>query len=379
MRIGFDAKRFYHNHTGLGNYSRTLIAGLQQHGPDLELYLYNPKQQSGISTPAGAMQVLPPANIPAAWWRSFGQVKDWQQRGLHLYHGLSNELPLASFPASLKTVVTVHDIIYERYPHQYGLYETAMHRFKIKNACRRAHVVIAISEQTKNDLLEFYKVPEEKIVVCYQSCNPVFYASPDETLMQQVKTFFNLPEQFFLYVGSITERKNLLRIVTAMQQLGSNLKWPLVVVGKGKEYQQKVQAFLSEHNLTNRVRFLSYEAKNETLSLNSPQVLAALYRSAAALVYPSLFEGWGIPVLEAHAAGLPVITANVSSMPEISGEAALYVNPMNVDAIAAAMLRLQNNANLRNQLVQQGYDRAKLFTLDACINPVISVYRSLMK
>ena len=378
MRIGFDAKRFYHNHTGLGNYSRTLVSGLQRYAPGYELFLYNTKAAINITTPQGATEVLPPSQMPAAWWRSFAQVRQWSRQGLDVYHGLSNELPLASFPTGIKTVVTVHDIIYERYPHHYGRYETLMHRAKIKNACRRADVVIAISAQTKADLLEFYKVPEEKIKVCYQSCNEAFYAPSDAQQMEELKKVFKLPREFFLYVGSITERKNLLRIVQAMGQ-EKRLQWPLVVIGKGKKYFNQVQAFLQQHQLQDRVKFLSYEEVQPPLSLNKPQVLAALYHCAAALVYPSLFEGWGIPVLEAHAAGLPVITSQLSSMPEISGDAALYVNPFNVDTIADAMLRVQNEPTLRSRMILQGTEQAKLFTLEACTLPVASVYQSLVR
>jgi glycosyltransferase involved in cell wall biosynthesis len=255
-----------------------------------------------------------------------------------------------------------------------------MHRQKIQYACTHANAVIAASDQTKKDLVEMYKISAEKIVVGYQSCHAAFGQQASDGLKSQIRQHYQLPEQFFLYVGSVIERKNLLRICEAMQIAGSALHLPLVIVGNGGAYKEKVTSFLAANGLTSRAWFLS-EAKwkSADVNLNLPENLSALYQMATALIYPSIFEGFGIPVLEAMTAGVPVITSNISSMPEIGADAVSYVDPFDVISIRLAMEQMQNNALMRKQLAEKGLQRSQVFSLQSCTAFVMNTYKNVRK
>jgi glycosyltransferase involved in cell wall biosynthesis len=381
MNIGFDAKRYFHNATGLGNYSRTLVNGLAQLYPQHQYFLFNPKPSQKFGMPQGlpVQEVLPQLFFDkqfSALWRSKRMVKSFAAHKLELYHGLSHEIPAGLKDSKVRSVVTIHDLIFERYPAQYGPFEVRMHRAKIKWACRHADRVIAISRQTASDLQTLYKVPPGKIDVCYQSCDPHFAQPQPETLKAEVQKAYHLPKQFLLYVGSLIERKNLLGICKGMHAAGSRLQLPLVVVGTGKKYREKVASFLAAHNMQHRVHFLAdAQGVGPEADIRHPAHLAALYQMATALVYPSYFEGFGIPVLEALWSRVPVVTSNVSCLPETGGNGVLYVDPASTSEMAAALLRMQNDETLREELINKGWAHAQNFTPQKCTAAVMNVYQ----
>ncbi|HUQ97025.1 MAG TPA: glycosyltransferase family 1 protein [Chitinophagaceae bacterium] len=382
MTIGFDAKRYFHNETGLGNYSRTFVNGLVQLYPENQYILYNPKKSKHFQVPdsKNLKEIRPQAPVSKmfpALWRSNWVTNDFKKRGLDLYHGLSHEIPVGINKMGIKSIVTIHDLIFERYPDQFKKIDVQLYRRKFKYACAHANRIIAISTQTKNDLIDIYKVDERKIDICFQSCHPAFAQETREAEKNRLRQQFQLPNTFFLYVGSIIERKNLLTICKAMLLLNGDLKIPLVVVGNGKRYKENVKAFLAQNDLTSQVYFLSDQANNKN-ALKNPYTLAGIYKLATALIYPSFFEGFGIPVLEALQAGLPVITSNSSCLPETGGSAALYVDPANSEELAAAMKQLYNDEMLRNALVAKGKLQAKKFSLETCTNAVMDVYKKVV-
>lgn len=382
MNIGFDAKRAYHNNTGLGNYSRTLIKGLAEGYSIHEYFLFNPKENGVLYHPShqNVHEVLPDSPLHrkfSALWRTHWIKEDLMDRGLHLYHGLSGELPVGIKQTGIKTVVTIHDLIFERYPEQYGAINSFIYRKKFRYACKVADKIIAISKQTKDDLIQFYGVNAKKIEVCYQSCHPAFANNATEELKSSIRAAYDIPESFFLYVGSIIERKNLLNICRALK--ASRLQVPLVVVGNGKRYKETVKAYLAQEGMQHQVLFVSEQKGiDESLSLNKPQNLAALYRMALAMIYPSMFEGFGIPVLEALWSKLPVITSNTSCLPETAGPAALYVDPLSVPELSSAMQRVAGDEQLRSELIKKGLTHAANFTLEKCSAGVMNVYQNIL-
>lgn len=385
MRIGFDAKRFFHNTTGLGNYSRTLVNGLANYYPQHEYILFNPKPVSPYSLPAAnnTFEVNPAGFLSITFpslWRSVWMCDDIRAQKLDLFHGLSHELPKGIGRSGVKSVVTIHDLIFERYPEQYGSYEVRMHRHKIQHACRFADVIIAASEHTKKDLAERYKVSEEKVVVAYQSCDPVFSNPPDFDLQAKLRLHYHLPDRFFLYVGSIIERKNLLGICEAMQRMPKESAIPLVIVGTGTGvYMKKLEAYIAASGLEKRILFLSKKASAPAAyNISHTNNLAALYQMSTALVYPSFFEGFGIPVLEALTSGVPAITSRQTSMEEISGDAACLISPGSAEEIATAMMRLQNDEQLRASLSAKGRERAKAFSLQNCTDHLMNIYQKVV-
>ena len=255
MNIGFDAKRAYHNGTGLGNYSRTLINSLSEYFPEHEYYLFNPKSSSKFQIPEkkNIHEVLPQgfaSKLFPSVWRSSWIKNDLKKNHIDLYHGLSHEIPSGIQNTSIKSVVTIHDLIHERYPEQYKSIDVKIYRKKFRYACKHADKIIAISKQTKQDIIDFYKTSEEKIVVCYQSCNPIFSNETSENEKQTTRKKYDLPGKYFLYVGSVIERKNLLTICKAQLLLKDEVNIPLVVIGNGGKYKEVVKEFILKNGLS---------------------------------------------------------------------------------------------------------------------------------
>jgi glycosyltransferase involved in cell wall biosynthesis len=318
-----------------------------------------------------------PASLFSSAWRSSWVKKDLRKLNINLYHGLSHEIPIGIQKTKIKSVVTIHDLIHERYPHQYNPLDVRIYNKKFRYACENADRIIAISKQTKQDIIQFYKTPEEKIAICYQSCNPDFSKQISEQEKQRVKRLYALPEKYFLYVGSIIERKNLLAICEAMLHLKNELAIPLVVIGEGGKYKQQVKDFITANHLGKEIVFLSEHTAAKGEAFKTAKDFPAIYQSAIAMIYPSMFEGFGIPVLEALFSNLPVITSNISSLPEAGGDAAYYVDPLDAGEIAEGMKKIFYDEKLRETMIQKGVLHAQNFTQEKCAAAVMNVYKSL--
>jgi len=382
MNIGFDAKRAYHNGTGLGHYSRTLIRSLAEYFPQNEYFLFNPKPSELFKLNGkNVHEVLPSGLLHktlSSVWRSTWIKNDLEKLDIDIYHGLSNEIPLDIHMTDTRSVVTIHDVIFERFPQQYSKIDVEIYKRKFKYACDHADKVIAISEQTKKDIMEFYKTPGEKISVCYQSCNPAFAETVSERTKQQIKEKYSLPDQYFLYVGSIIERKNLMGICKAIYLLRNELKIPLVVIGDGTKYKQQVKDFIKQIGLEKQIIFLSENPLAKVASsFLKAEDFPAIYQSAIAMIYPSFFEGFGIPVLEALWSRLPVITSNVSCLPEAGGDGAYYVDPNSSEEIAEGMKTIFADGSFTEALKEKGWQHAQNFTQQKCAADVMRVYEEL--
>lgn len=378
MRIAFDAKRAFLNDTGLGNYSRILLNSLFRLYPENQYYLATPKvtgmyrpvktENVNVIVPSGLGSLLKPV------WRGGLVMQELKRLKIDLYHGLSHEIPLGARRTGIRTVVTIHDLIFERFPQQYNAPDIRIYRSKIKYACKYADKVIAISRQTMQDLVNIYDVPEEKITVCYQSCDESFMRPVNPDIAARQRAYYKLPEQYFLYVGSVIERKNLLLICKALYQLKGKLDIPLVVIGNsGGNYMKQVREYVAENGLGDSVIFLSDSGRVAFADF------PAIYQSSLGLIYPSIYEGFGIPILEGMFSGIPVITSNVSCMPETGGDAAFYIDPYNVDSLADAMLKVAGDSALRASMIEKGRQHAQQFSWETTAAGVMQVYRSLVK
>jgi glycosyltransferase involved in cell wall biosynthesis len=384
MNIGFDAKMAYHNGTGLGHFSRTLIRSLSDYYPEHSYYLFNPRPSSLFQLGAKNIhEVLPGSfiykNFSSAW-RNSGIKKDLAKYKIKLYHGLDHELPDEIDKTGIKSIVTIHDLIYERYPEHFSVQNVKSFSKRFRYACEHADKVIAISEQTKQDILDFYKTPEGKIVVCYQSCNPAFGKTVSEEEKNKIKKLYGLPDQFFLYVGSVIERKNLLNICKAIFILRNEITMPLVIIGDGKKYKQQVKDYIRQNGLEKKIIFLSENATSVPPGAFQTAVdFPAIYQSATAMIYPSFFEGFGIPVLEALWSRLPVITSDVSCLPETGGKGAYYVNPNSAEEIAEGMRKIYSDPALRETMKEEGWQHAQSFTQQKSAGAVMNVYKDICK
>lgn len=383
MNIGFDAKRAFHNRTGLGHYSRTLMNSLAKYYPQHHYYLFNPKPSAFYKPTAENMHTILPTGMLhqklSSLWRSNWIKKDIVANKIDLYHGLSHEIPIGLHKTNCKTIVTIHDLIFERYPKQYKKIDIKIYQKKFRYACKNANRIIAISKQTKEDIIQFYGIEASKIDICYQSCNPSFAQkiSTDEKI--RIKEKYGLPKQFYLYVGSIIERKNLLTICKALHLLKEKNTIPLVVIGDGDTYVDEVKSYLKKNNIEKSVFFLSeQEAAQRSITFRNAADFPAIYQSAIAMIYPSIFEGFGIPVLEALWSRLPVITSNISCLPEAAGEGSILVNPYSEIEIAEAMQIVANDELKRMEMIDAGWEHAHHFTNEKCAANVMEVYKKVM-
>lgn len=373
MRIGFDAKRAFLNNTGLGNYSRDTIRVLSHYYQNNKYFLYTPKEDknnrlSFLDNRTNTLIHTPESLINKAlktYWRSISIVRDLFNNKIDIYHGLSNELPLSIEKTSIKTVVTIHDLIFIRYPYLFRTIDRKIYYKKFKSACNRANKIIAVSHQTKQDIIDFFLIPEERIEVVYQGCNKVFQDKISENIKQKILEKYNLPENYLLYVGSIEARKNLLALLKALKELPEQ---KLIVIGNGKAYKINCLRFISKHNLSNRVAFLN------DLTLEE---MAAIYQSAQLLVYPSVFEGFGIPILEALFSRIPVITSKDGCFSEAGGPATKYINPLSVNEIKEAILEIQSSTELQKQMIVKGFEYAQNFSDEKIAVNLMKVYKGL--
>ena len=372
MRIGFDAKRAFSNSTGLGNYSRDTIRILSKFYSDNKYFLYTPKKDNArlsfISERNNTFIRTPESLINKtlkSYWRSKSIVKDLFNNKIDIFHGLSHEIPLGIEKTSIKTVVTIHDLIFIRYPDLFRTIDRKIYYRKFKSACKRADKIIAVSEQTKKDIINFFEIPKSRITVVYQGCNKIFQSSISVNKRKETLNKYQIPENYLLYVGSIEKRKNLLTILKTLIELPNQ---ELVVIGKGKSYKTTCLKFIAEKNLLNRITFL------ENLSLEE---MAAIYQSAQIMIYPSLFEGFGIPILESLFSKTPVITSKGGCFSEAGGPDSKYINPLSVKEMKKAIIEIQESTKLREAMVEKGFEYAQNYTDEKISANLISVYNKL--
>jgi len=376
ITIGFDAKRIVSNGTGLGSYGRTLVNDLAQltHSSDglpisLKLRLYAPDRgrnelRSQVPERENLCFCYPDSpqhgTIRKSYWRSRSILNNLVRDKVEVFHGLSGELPIGISHWGIKSVVTIHDLIFLRHPEFYHWVDTKIYSWKFHQAVSEADHIIAISECTKRDIMELGGVEESRISVIYQSYAPRFKVSA------KVPTPFPLPERYILNVGSIEPRKNILLAVKALAFLPDDLS--LVVVGRHTSYADKVKAYAEEQGLAHRLQVLHGVSDDD---------LPALYASAETFVYPSVYEGFGIPIIEAISSGLPVVACTGSCLEEAGGPDALYVAPDDVPAMAAAIKQTLRGAQGREQRILRSQEYIKRFEGADVASQVVDVYRWL--
>lgn len=373
FRIGFDAKRLFNNFTGLGNYARTIVDNVSEFYPENEYYLYTPKIQVNPRTKPfinrSKYLICKPLHPFKSIWRTFTIVNSLREHNVQLFHGLSHEIPMGVAASGVKTIVTIHDLIFKHYPSHYSLFDRKMYDFKFRYACENANRIIAISNATKNDIVKFYGIDPNKIRVIYQTCDDAFKARASLELRKQVRKEFNLPQKFMLYVGSVIERKNLLGLVQALHLIPEENRITLVVIGDGTSYMAKVKAYIESNNLEKWVQFLSEVPFS---------YFPAIYQSADLMCYPSIYEGFGIPVLEGLYSKIPVITSKISSLPEAGGNAALLVDPFKPSEIAEAIQNVLQDAELRELMLERAVEHLKKFDSEILTRNLMRNYKELI-
>jgi len=300
-------------------------------------------------------------------WRSYRIPKLLVSDGIDIFHGLSHELPFR-FPAGkVKSVVTIHDLIFLRLPGLYTAIDRTIYKRKTRYACQKADRIIAISQKTADDIVEFFGTDRSKIDVIYQGCHPDFYRPLSQEEKAALRTKYNLPASYILYVGTIEERKNLLNLVRALHE--GNIDLPLVVIGRKTAYADEILQFLEKHRSV-RVFF-----HNSIANIDLP----GFYQLAGIFVYPSIYEGFGLPILEALASRTPVVTSQGGCFSEAGGPSTLYVDPMNALEIAGAINRINGDPDLRKKMIEAGFHHASGFRQEEVAGMVMNIYRKVLQ
>ncbi len=372
MKIGFEAKRVFHNTTGLGNYGRDLIKSLSTHYPENDYYLYNPKpsQKKLFSLDTNNVrEKLPSTSFYKKfknYWRQKAIVNDLVKDDIVLFHGLSGEIPSGLRKQGIKSIVTIHDLIFVRYPKLYSFFDRKIHFLKFKKAAVNADVVVAISEQTKADIIKYLKIEASKVKVVYQTCNDAFKNEYDNTQKEKVKQKYHLPEEFLLNVGTLEERKNAFSIVKTLK----NINTKLVLIGRETKYSDGIKEYIKKHDLDDKVIFLR----------NVPIIdLAVIYQLATVFIYPSIFEGFGIPIIEALYSKTPVISSTGSCFSEAGGPNSLYVSPENHHDLGEKIKYLLEHPEKRNELKEKGYHYVQQFNTENVTQNIYEIYKSVLK
>lgn len=374
LSIGFDAKRIVSNATGLGSYGRTLVNDLAA-SEHLDLHLYAPNEgrddlRSQVLLRGNLQFHYGKPGVPAlgtSLWRTHGIIKDLKRDGIQIYHGLSGELPIGIRKSGIKSVVTIHDLIFLRHPEFYHWIDTKIYAWKFRKTIKEADRIIAISECTKRDIIEYGHVDESRISLIYQSCAPRFSAEPDTQKQQEVRLHYNLPQRYILNVGSIEARKNIILAVKALQSLPEDLS--LVIVGRHTKYTDQVIDYVNSHQLSHRVLIL-HGVPNKHLP--------AIYTQAEAFVYPSVYEGFGIPIIEAINCGLPVVACSGSCLEEAGGPDCFYVAPDNVEGMTRAIKESLRGATGREHRIASSQAYIRRFLGSDMANQMIELYHSLL-
>lgn len=366
MNIGFDAKRYFFNRSGLGAYSRNTIDLLLRHLPQHRYTLFTPHPDR--AAPPRGVEVAGPSGVCAAFpslWRSFALGRSLRGR-IDLYHGLSNELPADIARSGAASAVTVHDLIFVRYPRLYSPLDTVLYTRKYRQSCLHADCIVAVSRQTRDDLVELWGIPPERIRVIYQGCHPRFRQPVAPELSAAVRGKYRLPQDYLLSVGTLEERKNLLTVLEAMH-IG-RIDIPLVACGRRTPYADRMEKYAAAHGLSDRLLLLDRVGDDE---------LPALYRGCRAFVYPSLFEGFGIPILEALCSHAPVITTRGGVFGETGGDACRYVDCRSPEEMAVALDRVLTDSALRRRMTRRGIRHAELFRDERIARRLAALYDQL--
>ena len=364
MRIGIDARKLHD--FGIGTYIRNLLRHLARLDRQTEFVVFSrPDDREALGALGENFRAVPETSRNYSVGEQFRIPLALRREGITLFHAPHYVLPPL---VSCRSVVTIHDCIHLMFP-QY-LPNRLAHRYartSIALAARRATRVLTVSESSKRDIMRFVDAPAEKIDVIYNAYDERFGVEPREEEVVRVRERYQLHDEFVLYAGNVKPHKNLGRLIDAFQIVRNrgldHLK--LVLIGDDISKYAALRRAVHQHQLHKYVRFLGYLPE---------ETLAVMYRLAGVFVFPSLYEGFGLPPLEAMASGTPVVTSNVSSLPEVAGDAALLVDPYEPAAIADGIYRVLTDEELRRDLRRKGLARAHQFSWEQSVRRVRDIY-----
>lgn len=374
MKIGFDGKRAMFNFTGLGNYSRYILEILSEYYPENEYDVFVSKHKDNKRLD-NLLEEHPEIKMMyansfgkrlPALWRTYGITQQLKKSNIDIYHGLSNELPANISKSGIKTIVTIHDLIFLRFPECYPFIDRKIYAYKFHKACINADHIIAVSECTKADIMNFYNIQEDKISVVYQGCDRSFIVPATDEKKRGVRDKYQLPERYILNVGSIEKRKNVLLAVKAMQKLHPDFH--LVIVGHRTEYADEIEKYAAFNGLKDRIHI------KDNVSFAD---LPAIYQQAELFIYPSIYEGFGIPIVEALNSDIPIIATKDSCLEEAGGPSSFYVESNDVEGLINAATQILYSPTLKTKMAKEGKEYAERFSEKRQANLLIKLYQKV--
>ena len=368
MRIIIDAQPLLEPLAGIGRYTRSLLEALAEIDSDNTYFLYygaslrqgranlphfdNPNFQNKLIRFSGKLFRFLTEKVRLFPVGSF--LGDYD-----IYHGLNYYVPDLPFPS----IVNIYDLSCVLFPHCFTRERLRDIRYKMNASVKRAEKIITGSEAAKADIVNLLNVAGDRIEVTPLGVDKLFRPVSDEKLTP-LKKKYRLPERFILFVGTIEPRKNILRLVHAFHRLDRDIS--LVITGRKGWLFEEIFKEVKRLNLGERIIFLDFVSETD---------LPLLYNAASVFVYPSLYEGFGLPLLEAMACGAPVITSNKSSLPEIAGEAGILVNPEDAGEIREAIISVLDDDSMRQEMIRKGLERAKTFSWERCARETLRLYQ----
>ncbi len=370
MRIGIDATALPPQLYGAGNYTVNLILALLKVDVANEYVVFTKPSHASLFEGHARPQIVQArlaSRMLRVIWEQSALPLLARRHHLSILHSPHYTLPLLT---NCKTIVTFHDMTFFLYPQLHQGYKRVFFKTSIRLSARRANAIIADSESTRRDILRILKPNAQHVFAIPLGISEKFRRIVNVLEIERIRSKFNLPERVVLYVGTLEPRKNLPVLMRTFKELvDRGLNYSLVIVGKkGWQYAEIFQT-LEHSGIQERVIFLDYVPETD---------LPFLYNAADLFVYPSLYEGFGLPVLEAMACGVPVITSNVSAMPEMAGDAGLLVDPRNTDEWADAMQLVLTDRALHDKLAYKGLERSKLFSWERTARETLAVYEHVV-
>ncbi|MHC4166387.1 MAG: glycosyltransferase family 4 protein [Planctomycetota bacterium] len=362
MKIAFSARGLSIASGGVHQFIKSLIPALARQKGDDELFVfYNRREFIGLAS--GCREIFIKGDNKL-WWDFVLLPRALRKVRTDAAVFPKNIVPF--FTGGLSYAV-VHDLAYfDRRLGAYPLLDTLYMRRLIPQSVRRAKAVFAVSESTKRDIVRYARCDSKKIVVTYEAADRIYRSIDDNARLEIVKRKHDLPDDFIMYTGSLSPRKNIKTLLKAFSDICGKIPHDLVLTGSKSWKDASVYQSMSDLGLTGRIRQLGFVEHED---------MPALYNLAGVYVYPSLYEGFGLPVLEAMQCGCPVVASNATSIPEVAGDAAVLVDPADASAIADGIYRVVSDRKLHEELVQAGFLQAEKFSWDRCAGTMLKTIR----
>lgn len=368
MKIGIMLRHLGSKGPEVGTrvYAENVVEGiLERDKKNKYLLIYNDKESLGkYSKYPNATEIV--IRMPTKLlWDQFAIPLLVKREKLDLIFNPKFTVPLFS---GCKTVFAIHGMEWYIYPEVYNWYDIIYVKIALPFYCRKADAIVAVSKLVKSDIINYIGIYKDKIKTIYEAANKIFRPLRDQDTLIAIKEKYNLPDRFILYVGGIFPSKNFGGLVKAFYNLKKKGSYKLVVVGSKRWKFEKDFKLINELDLNDDIHFTG----------RIPQIdLPAFYNLAEIFVFPSLYEGFGIPVLEAMACGCPVIASKTGALPEIAGDAAAFIDPYDIKEMSDTMNKVLTNENFRQELIEKGYKQVKNFSWDKCATEIIEVFREL--